>query len=265
VISLIPYEQTTTYIKGTGEAPEAIIAASSHMEVLDESLGIDLTDYGIITLRPEITDLKSITSYVGRLRREHPSALLGFLGGEHSITPAILEGLEPASIGIIWIDAHADLRRSFGARPDNHACAGFNSTPYGRIVQVGVRTLAPEEAVFLDGTDRVKTFRRWESPAAEAIRQLPDTVYLSIDVDGLSPSLIRAVGTPEPGGLMWEEAVDLLEFLFLEKEVTAFDVVELCPQTGDVVSTFATAKLVHKVMACHAFYKLSDGRRRPRL
>jgi agmatinase len=265
VLSLIPFEQTTTYIKGTREAPEAIIEASAHMEVMDESLGIDITEHGIITRRPNITDLKSITSYVSQARRDFPEAFQGFLGGEHSITPAIIEGLQPESIGIVWIDAHADLRRSFGGQPDNHACAGFNSVPFGRIVQVGVRTLAPEEAEFLNDTDRVRTFRHWDSNAAAAIRELPDTIYLSIDVDGLSPMLMRAVGTPEPGGLMWEEMVELLDFLFQEKEVLAFDVVELCPQPGDVVSTFTAAKLVHKVMACHALYKLSDGRARPLL
>ncbi len=256
VLSLVPYEETTTYIKGTREAPEAIIDASGHMELLDEALGLDASRFGILTLRPDITDLKSITSHVRNIRDQYEGALFGFLGGEHSITPAIIEGLEEESLGIVWIDAHSDLRKEYGGRTDNHACAGFNSLSHGRIVQVGVRTLAGEEAEFLELSDRVKAFRNWGRAVEDAIKNLPKKVYLSIDIDGFSPALIRAVGTPEPGGLSWENGLEILDFIFREKEVCAFDVVELCPQPGDIVSTFTTAKLVYKIMAYHALHKL---------
>lgn len=262
ILSLIPYEETTTYKKGTIHGPEAIVDASGHIELLDETLHIDASVFGIQTLRPEISDLESVTAHAARLAVAHDRALLGFLGGEHSITPAIIAGLDRRDIGIVWLDAHADLRSEFHGRADNHACAGFNSAPHGPIVQVGVRSLAEEEVVYLEETDRVQCFRYWNQTTKDAIRALPETIYLSIDLDGLSPELMRAVGTPEPGGLDWQEVLDILDFVFGHKSVTAFDVVELCPNEVDVVSSFTAARLVYKVMAYHAYHKL-DGRRRP--
>jgi agmatinase len=261
-VSLIPYEATTTYIKGTANAPRVIVDASSHIELLDETLRVDASRYGITTIAPEITDLSSITSHASELATAHPNAVYGFLGGEHSITPAILEGLPREEIGIVWIDAHADLRRSFHGSEVNHACAGFNSLKFGRIVQIGVRSLAEEEAAFLDSADRVACFRDWTDPVKDAIRALPARIYLSVDMDGFSPTLVRAVGTPEPGGLMWDEVLDILDFLFGEKDVFAFDVVELCPHADDVVSSYTAARLVYKIMAYHAFHKLQGKPRR---
>ena len=262
VLSLVPYEETTTYVKGTRHGPEAIIDASGHIELLDETLRVDASRHGIVTVRPEITDLKSITAHATSLAAAHEGALLGFLGGEHSVTPAIIEGLCAANkdeeIGIVWIDAHADLRQSYCGREDNHACAGLNSAPFGPIVQVGIRSLAEEEVKYLDDTDRVKSFRDWNEDVRRAIEALPRTIYMSIDLDGFSPTLMRAVGTPEPGGLSWEEVLDIVDFVFSGKDVRAFDVVELCPQEGDVVSTYTAARLVYKVMAFHAHYKLKE-------
>ena len=135
VLSLVPYEETTTYIKGTRHGPQAIIEASGHIELLDETLRVDASRYGITTVRPDITDLKSITAHASALAAAHEGALLGFLGGEHSITPAIIEGLcatnKDKEIGIVWIDAHADLRSSYCGRDDNHACAGLNMQSSG--------------------------------------------------------------------------------------------------------------------------------------
>jgi agmatinase len=257
-LSLVPYEETTTYKKGTRHGPEAIVEASGHIELMDETLRIDASRHGVQTLRPEITDLASITSHVSALTASGTGALLGFLGGEHSITPAILEGLHSGDIGIVWVDAHADLRESFHGRQHNHACAGRNSVRFGPLVQVGVRSLDTEEVEFLERSDRVQCFRHWDDTARNAVRALPKTVYLSIDLDGLSPTLMRAVGTPEPGGLSWEEMLDILDLVFKEKDVLAYDVVELCPQPDDVVSSYTAARLAYKVMAYHAFYKLRE-------
>jgi agmatinase len=241
---------------------EAIIEASGHIELLDESLRIDASAFGVRTLRPSVNDLRSVTAHVSDLCASEPDALLGFLGGEHSITPAIIEGLTEKELGIVWIDAHADLRESFHGRKDNHACAAYNSIRFGRIVQLGTRSLAAEEAAFLERSDQVRSFRHWGSAAKDALRALPNTVYLTIDADGLSPTLMRAVGTPEPGGFAWDEVLDILDFVFREKTVRAFDMVELCPDERDVVSSYTASRLVYKVMAYHAYYRLR-GRQPP--
>ncbi len=252
VLGLIPYEETTTYGKGVGNAPEAIIEASSHVELFDEVLEVDASRSGILTARPKITDLASITRAARELRAQHPQSFLGFIGGEHSITPALVEAFKRPNMGIVWIDAHADLRTEFHGRADNHACAGRNSLQYGPIVQVGIRTLAEEEWSFLKSSDRVKAHRHWSAEAREDIMQLPEEVYLTVDFDGFSPEVIRAVGTPEPGGLYWEQVMEILETVFRYKKVVAFDAVELCPTDYDPASSFTAARLVYKVMNYHA-------------
>jgi agmatinase len=120
-----------------------------------------------------------------------------------------------------------------------------------------VRSVSVEETEYLMGSTRVKTFHAWNEAAQVAVRGLPEQVYLSIDMDGLSPMLVRAVGTPEPGGLLWEDVMSILDFLFKEKDVLAYDVVELCPNDDDIVSSFTTARLVYKVMTYHAYHKLA--------
>jgi agmatinase len=251
-IALIPYEQTTTYMKGTKNAPEAIVDASGHIELWDETLEIDASTYGVETTRPGITDLDSITRTSRELRAAHPGKLLCFLGGEHSITPALVKGCCSGEFGVVWIDAHADLRSSYLGSPVNHACAGYNTAPMAPIVQVGVRTLAEEEARYLKQSERVRSFARWTDDARRAVLDLPANVYLSVDADGFAPEVIRAVGTPEPGGLDWDDVMDIVRLLFCEKNVTAFDVVELCPNPHDIASSFILAKLVYKIISHHA-------------
>lgn len=255
-VGLIPYEQTTTYKKGTKDAPEAIVDASGHIELWDETLEIDASRHGVVTLRPSISGLDSITRFARDLRRERPDRLLCFIGGEHSVTPALIEGCCEGEFGVVWIDAHADLRSSYLGSPVNHACAGHNTAPLAPIVQVGVRTLAEEEARYLKQSDRVRSFVNWSEEARRAILDLPDNIYLTVDADGFAPEVIRAVGTPEPGGLYWHDVMDLVQLLFREKNVTAFDVVELCPNEHDIASSFILAKLVYKIISYHAYHNL---------
>ena len=255
-LGLIPYEETTTYRRGTRLAPEAVCDASGHMDLYDHVLDINASEYGIKTLRPEISDLASITAFARGLRAQYPGSVLGFIGGEHSITPALVEGCCPENTGIVWIDAHADLRKTFKGSENNHACAGYNCARFGPIVQIGVRTLEREEAEYLEGSDSVTYFTRWTGEARKAISDLPDDVYLTVDADGFSPEVVRAVGTPEPGGLSWDDVIEIVAALFEEKNVVAFDTVELCPVENDVASTFVITKMVYKIISYHAHYNL---------
>ncbi len=270
VLALLPYEQTTTYGQGVGRAPEAIVQASSHVELFDEVLEVDASRHGILTVRPSITDLASVTRAARTLREEHPDSFIGFVGGEHSLTPALIAAFAPSnppagskpSLGMVWIDAHADLRAEFHGRADNHACAGRNSMRFGPIVQVGVRTLAEEEWSLLRKTDHVRAHRHWNKRARADLLALPKDVYLTVDFDGFSPEVIRAVGTPEPGGLYWEEVMDILDTVFRHKHVVAFDAVELAPNDADIASSFTAARLVYKIMNYHAAYALGDRRKK---
>lgn len=254
----VPCEWSTSYRTGTARAPEAIIEASTQIELYNAPLDVDLEHAGIVTLHPEIASRDDCISFVRSNREMLGEALACFVGGEHSITPWILEGLGREEIGIIWLDAHADLRESYLGEPENHACAARNALRFGPIVEIGVRSYSKEESNYLSRNDGVKVFGHWCSGAEEAIGRLPDNVYLSLDFDCMDPSILRAVGTPEPDGLSWHELMDLLTFLFNAKSVVGMDAVELCPITGDETSNFIAAKIIYEALS--RFLKGSDRR-----
>ncbi|UCF06890.1 MAG: arginase family protein [bacterium] len=245
----VPIEWSTSYQKGTAHAPAAILEASRQVELYNQTLGLDLERSGIATLDPEIGSKEELSSFITRHRPELMSVFPCFIGGEHSITPWILEALRPDRIGIVWLDAHADLRESYLGEKENHACAARNSLPFGQIVEVGVRSYSKEEGAFLAGSDRIVACTYWDARARDAVYALPDRVYLSIDYDVIDPSLLRAVGTPEPDGLQWDTLMDLLTFVFSEKTVIGMDAVELCPKESDEVSNFIAAKVLFEAIS----------------
>jgi agmatinase len=151
-------------------------------------------------------------------------------------------------IGIVWLDAHADLREEYLGNPRSHACAARNSVKYGNIVEIGVRSVSSGEAEYLAGNGRVKVFESWDEETARAIDDLPGRVYLSLDFDAIDPSLIRAVGTPEPGGLIWPDLLGIYDHIFASKTVVGMDAVELCPDESDTASSFSAAKAVYEAL-----------------
>ncbi len=247
----VPVEWSASYGRGAARAPQAIIDASMQIEFYTSSLDLDLEKTGIVTLRETIAGKDDLVSFVRTHRDYFRGTLPCFLGGEHSITPWILEGLGCEPLGVVWLDAHADLRAQYLGEKESHACAARNSLPFGKLVQIGVRSYSSEERDFLRGCDGTRVFGRWNEGAWEAIRRLPDSVYLSIDFDAVDPTILRAVGTPEPGGLQWDELMDLLSFVFENKRVVAMDAVELAPVENDETSNFIAAKIVYEAISRH--------------
>jgi agmatinase len=188
--------------------------------------------------------------------------LLLALGGEHSITPALVRGVRralPGPLTIVQIDAHADLRDSYQGSRYSHACAmrrALEENP-GPAIQLGIRSYSREEAEFLRSCGGRITF--WSAAAirgaepAELIRGLSDAVkekrvYLTIDVDGLDPAVIPATGTPEPGGLGWQQTLDILSAVIGSAHVVALDCVELAPRPGLHMAEFAAARMLHELL-----------------
>jgi agmatinase len=176
------------------------------------------------------------------------------LGGEHSITPALVSAAAARhpSISVLQIDAHADLRDSYMGTPYNHACAMRRTLDYARITQVGIRSMSAEEAqiapslattIFYDGT-----MRKDPDWVSRVVDTLGDPVYITIDVDGMDPAIMPATGTPEPGGLSWYEMLELLRATATRRTVVACDVVELSPLPGIMAPNFLCAKLVYKIL-----------------
>ena len=245
----VPIEWSATYGKGTARAPRAILNASLQVEVYNSALDFDLEGAGIVTLHERLERKEDVVAFVRDHRDIFREALPCFIGDEHSITPWILEGLTLEPLGIVWLDAHADMRESYLGEKESHACAARNTLPYGQLVQIGVRSFSREERDFMRGCTGTQVFTVWCDEARRAIRRLPESVYLSIDYDSVDPSILRAVGTPEPDGLMWDELMDLLSFVFERKRVVAMDAVELCPAEHDETSNFIAAKIIHEALS----------------
>lgn len=245
----VPVERSTSYITGTRAAPDAILEASRQIELYNASVDLDLTSRGIVTLRPGISCKEELLNFLGKNFSLLRSGFPCFIGGEHSITPWILEGLGLDDIGIVWLDAHADLRGSYLGDEESHACAARNALRFGPMVEIGVRSYSKDEKDFLSESDGVRVFGRWSDDARNAVKELPDSIYLSLDYDVVDPSIIRAVGTPEPNGMVWPEMLELFSSLFHTKKVLAMDAVELCPAVNDKTSDYLAAKLLYEALS----------------
>ena len=264
----VPFERTTTYGRGAHRGPREILDASSQVELWDEELGVDVHGRGIFTL-PEI-DLSAATLPAAMSHLQHMAGeildtgkFLVTLGGEHSITPPIVAAaaIRHAGLTVLQIDAHADLRDSYLGERWSHACAMRRTLEYARLVQVGIRNLSAEEAEALPSLDTT-VFYDWNMREQSdwidrVVASLSETVYITIDVDGLDPGIMPATGTPEPGGLSWRELTALLRRTCERKRVVAADVVELSPIPGLHAPNFAAARLVYKLLT----YRLTSARR----
>lgn len=264
VILSAPLEKTVSYGKGTGKGPEEILKASHYVEFYDEEQNRELCfEKGICTLEPINLQKLSIEKCLGKIHKEvakHIDAgkFVVTLGGEHSLSTApIMAHFERfPNLSILQIDAHSDLRQDYEGSKYSHASvmarvAEFNSN----IVQVGIRAQCKAEADFRKAKG-IKTFYsreiklgmygyNWQELVA---RNLSENIYITFDVDGFDPSFMAATGTPEPGGLFWDETMNLLKIIGLEKNIVGFDVVELAPNKFHISSNFIAAKLVYKIL-----------------
>jgi agmatinase len=259
VILPIPLESTTSYVPGTRNGPREILVASSHMELWDEETNSDVHGAGIYTL-PEMelpfddmsdlmTEIRRVTAAI--IERDKFPVILG---GEHSITAPVVAAVaaKHPSLSVLQIDAHADLRDTYMGTRHNHACAMRRVLEYARCTQVGIRSLSTEEAkaapslptrIFYDVSMRQD--KNWIDRVVES---LGDTVYITIDADGMDPAIMPSVGTPEPGGLSWYEMLALLRAVISKRRVVGCDLVELCPIPGMVGPNFLCAKLIYKIL-----------------
>ena len=255
----VPYDLTTTYISGTKKGPQAILEASTHMELYDEELLTETYRTGIHTrqplpvqsIQPEemlrmVADVVSSDMRSGRIQV--------VLGGEHSISLAPVQELMKLhpNMSVLQLDAHADLRDSYEGSPYNHACVGRRISERCPLVQAGIRSMSKEEADFKESS-QVLTFSDYDFKDSAGtfdtiLEALTDDVYLTLDLDVLDPAIMPSVGTPEPGGVGWYEILDFLRLLSKRKRIVSFDVVELAPQSGNIAPDFLAAKLIYRIM-----------------
>lgn len=271
VILPIAYEATTTYRRGCENGPAAILEASQQVEVYDEELDRETCEVGIWT-HPAIADtrnqqpvsseemLQVTQASVAKL--VHDGKFVISLGGEHSITTGIVEAYRQAHPGesftVVQIDAHGDLRHEYEGSIHNHACVMKRIVDMGLpTVQVGIRAICKEEADLIKDRQlvvfrarEIATQADWMERAWASIKT--DKVFITIDLDGIDPTLIPGVGTPEPGGLNWYSLLTFLRQIFNTHQVIGCDVMELAPIVDSVVSEFTAAKLVYKLIGYQA-------------
>ena len=255
----VPYERTVSYGKGTRRGPAAIIDASPQVELWDEEAKAETWKKGIFTAQPVDCSLPE-ARFFPHLERTVEGLLSStravpfFLGGEHSVTQALLPPFikRHKNLSILHFDAHADLRVSYHGDRHSHACAVYPASRTNRVVQVGIRSVGHDERQF-HNAGNVKTHLMHENQDLRkleraVLRELTDTVYLTIDVDGFDPSVMPGTGTPQPGGFGWYEALRLFKAVCKNKRVVGVDVVEVAPVKGSHVSELTAAKLVYRLM-----------------
>jgi agmatinase len=270
VILPIPYEQTTTYGTGTKAGPEALLAASRHMELYDEELDYEVWQVGIHTLRelePDASGPQAMVDRIARVAREllrHGKFVVG-LGGEHTVTVGLVRAFAEhfPGLSVLQFDAHGDLREAYQGTPFNHASVMRRVRELVPAVQVGIRSLSREEAEWVKerGARLFYASEVVRTPdIADAISAaLTDQVYITICLDGLDPSIMPSVGTPEPGGLGWYDVLRIVRRVAETRHIVGFDVVELFPIPGHIGPDFLAAKLVYKVLG----YRFKLGQARP--
>lgn len=264
VILSAPLEKTVSYGHGTKYGPKEILKSSHYVEFFDEELNREICfEKGICTLEEikfgNLSTKNSIDKIYAEVKKQiNEGKFVVTLGGEHSLSSAPIKAHYDNynNLSVLQIDAHSDFRDSYEGSKYSHASVMARVAEFTKdIVQVGIRAQCKEEYDFIK-TNKINTFYsrdirqnkfgiNWQK---KVLSKLKSNVYITFDVDGFDPSVISATGTPEPGGLFWDETLDLLKMVGQNKNIVGFDVVELAPNKNDVSSNFNTAKLVYKLL-----------------
>ena len=268
---IIPFglEGSVSYGGGTAMGPAAMIEASHQVELFDEDLWCEpVRDFGVVTMRENPVDGRDIKKAVENLAGLTGSVLSDqkfplVFGGEHSITPgAIQPFLEKFDdLIILHFDAHADLRDGYEGEHYSHAAAirRVLDHPTVAIVSVGIRNISAEEIPFLDA-NRHRITIHWGKDREnwrleDIVAPLKDRpIYLTFDLDGFDGSLMPATGTPEPGGLFWNDAISIIKAASKTGKIVGADINELAPIEGFHAPNFLAAKLAYKILS-HAFLR----------
>jgi len=264
IILPIPYEATTTYGAGTREGPEAILAASRQVELWDEDANWDPSAaIRLATAQPILPEVAGPQAMLEKIKRVvqpwvSQGKFICALGGEHTVTVALVQACQTRypDFTVVALDAHADLRESYDGSKLSHACVMRRLYELGRPLNLlGVRSYSQDEYQLLRVAPRLKVFPArdlhtpagWDAALAH-LQGISGPVYLSIDLDALDPGIMPAVGTPEPGGLSYNQVLTIIETLAKRGPVIGLDLVELAPIPGHRVSEFTAARLLYKAL-----------------
>jgi len=259
IILPVPYDSTSEWRGGSRHGPQAIIDASQYLELYDLELDREIYKVGICTL-PEVEPLlNSPEDMIDRVYQVikglvQKEKFVVLLGGEHSLSLGAVRAFKEAfpGLSVLQLDAHADLRDEYLGTKYSQACVMRRIFELCPIYQVGVRSLSWAEKQFLTQNKLTPFYMSDLASNKASIDQIVDSlsedVYITIDVDVLDPSIMPAVGTPEPDGMSWRQILGIIESVALHKHVVGFDLMEFCPGEGPGSCAFLLAKLAYKLI-----------------
>ncbi len=260
VIIPVPYDGTSTWIKEADKGPEALIEASCNMEVYDIGADNEVYKIGIHTADP-IRERRSPERVAKEVEAKVTQTLKKkkfpvVIGGEHSVSigafKAFADFYKDNDFTILQFDAHADMRQEYEGSKYNHACVMARAAEWAPILQVGIRSMSYEERADVQ-PDRIfyadyildSKNNTW---MYDLLNKVGKNVYITIDLDVLDPSIMSSTGTPEPGGMLWYQLIDILDKVNQKSNIVGFDVVELCPMKYNKAPNFLAAKLVYQLL-----------------
>ena len=269
-VIVVPFglEKTVSYGGGTRNGPKEIIKASHQVELYDEELNCEpFKKIGIKTLKPFKIEknVKKALSVMSKINQDILEKKLFpmTLGGEHSITPGCIAPFTKKfkNICLLHFDAHADLRDSYNGEKFSHASAIRRCLDYPNVsvISFGIRNISKEEIPFLKrNSKRIKIFwakdkSKWDLSKFKRLIKNKN-VYITFDVDGLDSGIMPATGTPEPGGLFWDETLNILKIAAKNSNIVGADLNELSPIKGFNSYNFLAAKLVYKILSYKFLY-----------
>jgi agmatinase len=257
VIIPVPYDGTSTWIKGADKGPDAIIEASANMELYDIETDSEVYRNGIFT-DSHVRDLsfpEDVAETLESIVRFHieDGKFVVVIGGEHSISIGSVKAhaKNHKDLTVLQLDAHSDLRDEYNGSKYSHACVMARIAELCPFLQVGIRSMDASEKEHMDKQRAflardILNDKNW---IKKVVSKLSETTYITIDLDVFDPSIMPSTGTPEPGGLSWYEVLSLLKAVSENTNIVGFDVVELCPDNRNKAPNFLAAKLIYKLLS----------------
>jgi len=257
IIVPVPYDETSTWMKGSDRGPEAIMEASVNLEFYDVETGTEVHKKGIHTISP-VTEKRSpealvdaVHSKVLQLIRDSKFPVIA--GGNHTVSIGSVKAFAEIypDLSVLQLDAHTDLRQEYDGSCFNHACAMARIRELAPAVQVGIRSVSAEELPFIDEGRIFHAHELYYNKKLyrEAADKLSENVYVTIDLDVFDPSIMPSTGTPEPGGPDYFELMHFLRDVAKRKNIVGFDVVELCPSRENKSPDFIAAKVIYQLLS----------------
>ena len=257
IIVPVPYDETSTWMKGSDRGPDAIMEASVNLEFYDVETGTEVHKKGIHTIDP-VLGKRSPDDLVNAVCRKIKELISAnkfpvIVGGNHTVSIGSVKAFSEhfSNLSVLQLDAHTDLRQEYEGSGFNHACAMARASEFAPVVQVGIRSMSAGELPYAV-KDRIFFSHELcydKTLYQKAIAKLTHNVYITIDLDVFDPSLMPSTGTPEPGGPGYYEIMHFLRDVAKNKKIVGFDVVELCPSPVNKFPDFVASKVIYQLLS----------------